>query len=265
VVRGTCNVTGVTSAAAVVNVNESPEVTAHPTSQTICETGSTSFTINTGVTSGAVIQWQVSTDGITYTNLVNNAIYSGVATTTLTLTSVPLSHNGYLYRARVTGSCAGAEAFSNVAILTVQQSPVITVDPVGTTVCEGNTINLSVTATGSGLTYEWFRGVTSLGAPSASNTLTIANATSAEAGSYTVVVRGTCNATGVTSAAAVVNVNESPEVTAHPTSQTICETGNTSFTINTGVTSGAVIQWQVSTDGITYTNLANNAIYTEHE
>ena len=119
----------------------------------------------------------------------------------------------------------------------------ITVDPVGTTVCEGNTINLSVTATGTGLTYEWFRGATSLGAPTTSNTLSIANASAANAGSYTVVVRGTCDATGVTSAAAVVNVNESPEVTAHPTSQTICETGNTSFTINTGSTSGAVIQW----------------------
>src|SRR5690606_29103889 len=262
VVRGTCDATGVTSAVAAVVIHETPEITSHPTNQTICENTGTTFTVNAGVTSGASYQWQVSTNGTTYTSLTNDAFYSGVTTATLTLTNTPLGNNGYLYRARITGSCAGAEVFSNVAILTVQQSPVITTAPSGQTLCEGGTISLSVTAVGTGLTYEWFQDATSLGTPTSSNTFTINNATSSNAGNYTVVVRGTCNATGVTSAVAAVVIHETPEITSHPTHQTICENTGTALTVNAGVTSGASYQWQVSTNGTTYTSLTNDAFYS---
>src|SRR5204863_38663 len=140
---------------------------------------------------------------------------------------------------------------SNVATLTVQQSPVINTQPATQTICEGNAIILNVSASGAGLTYEWFQGATSLGAASATaSTLTINNATASNAGNYTVVVRGTCNpTTGVTSAIAAVTIQEVPEVTAHPVSQTICEGGNTSFTVSAGITTTPTFQWQVSTDG----------------
>src|SRR5690606_14247346 len=82
-------------------------------------------------------------------------------------------------------------------------------------------------------------------------------ATAANAGNYTVVVRGTCSATGVTSAIAVVVVQESPEITAHPSNQTICEGGNTTFTVSAGITTTPTYQWQVSTDGgSSYTDIA---------
>src|SRR5690606_3122271 len=173
-----------------------------------------------------------------------DAFYSGVTSATLTLTNTPLGNNGYLYRARITGSCAGAEVFSNVAILTVQQSPVITTAPSGQTLCEGGTMSLSVTAIGTGLTYEWFQDATSLGAPTSSNTLTINNATSPNAGNYTVVVRGTCDATGVTSAVAAVVINKIP--TALASNENICSGSTTSIPIsNPNGVLGTTFTWTI--------------------
>ncbi len=76
------------------------------------------------------------------------------------------------------------------------------------------------------------------------------------------LVKGTCNATGVLSSVATLTVNEQPEITAQPVGPVICEGNNTSFTVNAGVTTGATYQWQVSANGGTsYTNVSNGGIY----
>ena len=62
-------------------------------------------------------QWQVSHDGgITFTDLTNDGIYSGVTSATLTLTNVPISMDGKQYKVKVSN---GSEAVSNAAALTV--------------------------------------------------------------------------------------------------------------------------------------------------
>src|SRR5690606_11745084 len=171
------------------------------------EDGTTTFTVNAGDTESPVFQWQVNrNDGAGYVDLVNDTEHDDVTTATLTVQYTPYSFNGYLYRAKVTSSATcTATAFSNAAVLTVQEKPVIDVQPVSQTLCEGSTISLSVTAHGTGLTYQWFRDGASLGAASATaTTLTITNANATHAGDYTVVVRGTCDATGVTSSVAAI-------------------------------------------------------------
>lgn len=81
------------------------------------------------VSQGDIYQWQVSTDGgITYTDLADNAIYSGSSTTTLTITAAPLSMHGYLYRLRTSNLsyvCA-PEVISDAATLSVVIQTVIT-------------------------------------------------------------------------------------------------------------------------------------------
>jgi len=50
-------------------------------------------------------QWQVSTDGgVTWNNLSDNSVYSGSATASLTIHSVPFSMSGYQYQAILTNS-----------------------------------------------------------------------------------------------------------------------------------------------------------------
>ena len=102
--------------------------------------------------------------------------------------------------------------------MTVQQNPVITVNPVTQTVCEASNVTFSVTATGTGLTYQWQKGGVDIGGQTAS-TLTLTGVTASDAGNYRVVVKGTCDATGVTSAVATLTINEQPEIDNHDTAR----------------------------------------------
>jgi len=81
--------------------------------------------------------------------------------------------------------------------------PAITAGPVGATKAVGEAITFSVTATGTGLAYQWQKdGVDIPGATGAS--YSISSVHSSDAGDYTVVVTGTCGS--VTSAIATLVV-----------------------------------------------------------
>ena len=88
--------------------------------------------------------------------------------------------------------------------LAVQDSIMITVQPLGATVCEGSGTVFSVTASGTGpLAYQWrWNGATIAGATS--SIYAIAAATPASAGAYDVTVSGSC--ISVTSDPAILTV-----------------------------------------------------------
>ncbi len=262
---GVCIPATVTSNDAVVTVDEIPEIITQPTVSTICEGGNTTFTVDAGITSNPTYQWQVSTNGgASYSNLTNTGIYSTVTTNTLTITSATATEDGNLYRVVVSGSCAPSLTSDAVA-LTVDSPAAITTQPTASqTLCEGASLNLSVTATGTDLTYQWLKD----GAPIATatnSTYTIASVAAADAATYTVEVTsaGVCIPATVTSNDAVVTVDEIPEIITQPTVSTICEGGNTTFTVDAGITSNPTYQWQVSTNGgASYSNLTNTGIYS---
>jgi endoglucanase len=59
---------------------------------------------------GNTYQWQVSTNnGTSYNNISNGALYTGVATDTLTLNNAPSTMYGYLYRCTINGSTTGSQ------------------------------------------------------------------------------------------------------------------------------------------------------------
>ena len=87
---------------------------------------------------------------------------------------------------------------------TTALAPSITTQPTNQTVTAGDTATFTVVASGTGpLTYQWKRGTTNVGTNSA--TLTLTNAQTGDAGSYTVVV--TNSAGTATSNAATLSVN----------------------------------------------------------
>src|SRR5207253_3626316 len=122
-----------------------PTINTNPSNATICENANTTFTVAaTGATS---IQWQVD-QGSGFNNITNNAIYSGATTTTLTLTAVPVSFNGFIYRAVATNG--GGSTNSGSATLTVNPLPVtptlLLKTPTSNNVADGTNVSATFNA-----------------------------------------------------------------------------------------------------------------------
>ena len=103
------------SNAATLTINPTPSITTQPSNVSINNGGNTTITAQASNATG--YQWQLDNGG-GFNNLANTAPYSGVTTTTLTITNATLGMNGYIYRLVATGGCAPA-ANSNGATLTV--------------------------------------------------------------------------------------------------------------------------------------------------
>lgn len=185
------------------------------------------------------------------------------ATTTATVTS---------YTATTTRLGCTGSATVNV---TTNALPAITTQPAPATqtICPGFNVVYSVGATGTGLTYQWRKnGVNlvngvqasgSLVSGATTNSVTLIGVVAADAGTYTVVVSGTCTPS-VTSSNAVLVVAAAPTISTQPTSRTVCEGLPTTFTVAaTGTPTPTIFQWQVSTNGGgTWTNLTTGGSYT---
>ncbi len=233
--QGTYNVT-VTSGActatgnATVNEDGAPTVSVSASQSTICE-GETTVLTASGADS---YSWSPATDLD--------------ATTGITVNASPTADIMYT----VTGTTAGCSASANVSI-TVNPITVITSQPISTTVCEGDNITFTVTATGSNLSYQWKKGTTNVGTDNASYTIT--GVVSADAADYTCVLSGACG--NVTSNAATLTVNPTTVITSQPTSSTVCEGDNVTFSV-TATGSNLSYQWKKGTTNVG----ADNASYT---
>lgn len=235
-------------------------ITASPVSVSTCAGNNTSFSVTASGTTPAY-QWQVNT-GSGFTNLTNTAPYSGVTTSTLTITGVTAGMNNYQYRCVVSNGCTAA-INSSAATLTVGVSASITGQPANSTICENANTSFSVTATGA-TSYQW-QVNTGSGFTNLSNsapysgvttaTLTITGATAGLSGYQYRCVLGSCGGS-LNSNAATLNISVPVSITTQPASASLCD--GASHTISL-VTTGTVIsyQWQLSTNGgSTWTNLA---------
>jgi gliding motility-associated-like protein len=112
-----------------------------PVSVQVCQTLSASFTVNP--TAADSYQWQISTDGgTTWTNLTNNANYSGTTAISMTVSNVSPATPNHQYRVvlnRIGNSCG---LISNPATLTTFPLPVITT-PINLVQCDVDTDGIS--------------------------------------------------------------------------------------------------------------------------
>ncbi len=218
---------------------------------TICNGSSTTLT-QTGGTLGTGASWEWHTNN-TYTALVNtntnaNASYSPAPTVTTTYWLRAINTGGYTCTPITNGPVGGVT-------VTVNNPVAITGQPAAVTLCAGvQTGTMTVTATGTGLTYQWRRNGSNLSnsAPYsgvATSTLTITNPAVGDAGSFDVVVSGTAPCTPVTSSAVALTVNPLPAaptpVTASPTS--FCLASNT-IQLN-ATAAGSTIYWYTVASG----------------
>jgi hypothetical protein len=239
VVSGTCPGTA-TSANASLTINLSPIITLQPSNQTVCEGNAATFTVNASG-SGLTYQWRQGTSG-----LVNGGNISGATSSTLIIDPATSADASTDYNVVITGGCPLSSTSAD-ATLTINTAPVITVQPIDVTVCEGSPATLSVNATGTGLTYQWRQGTNNMingarvsGATAASVTFdpTLSGDASAD---YNVIVTGTCGVE--TSVNTNLTIDISPAIALQPTNQIVCEGGTATF--NVGATgTGLTYQWR---------------------
>ncbi|MBK7710503.1 MAG: PKD domain-containing protein [Bacteroidales bacterium] len=139
--------TTVTSNDADLTVNTPPEIVTQPKDTTICMNTGATFSV-TATGTNITYQWQVNR-GAGFVNVVNDANFSGSNLNTLTITNAPGTFNKYIFRVIVGGIC-GVPVYSNFAVLRVNNPPVVTLNPVNKSICDGSG-PLLFSANGSGM------------------------------------------------------------------------------------------------------------------
>ena len=234
-----------------------------------------------GSTVGTLDNWTltITNPGVYTSTLVgpeaNETItYSGTNNRNVAISMTPPAGVNNYYVETI--DAIGCSNISSAIATTVNTAPAITVQPTApAAVCSGNgTRTISVTATGAGLTYSWRRAgvaLTNGGVISGQGTatLTLTNPLAANAGSYDVVITGTCSPTATSTAVSLTvnpNLPASVSIVSNDADNTICAGTSVSFNatpVNGGTPS---YQWRwngtnVGTNSATYTTtgLGNNA------
>jgi hypothetical protein len=240
----------VNSATATVTVNSScavPVITAQPQSTTITSGGQTTLMV-TATGTGLTYQYYFGASGNTASPIAGAtgpALIVAPGTTTS-------------YWVRVGNSCGSVN--SATATVTVNSSctvPVITAQPQSVTISSGGQTTLRVSATGTGLTYQYYFGATgNTASPIAGATgpaLIVAPGTTT---SYWVRVSNSCGS--VNSATATVTVSGGctvPVITAQPQSVTINSGGQTTLMVSATGT-GLTYQYYFGASGNTASPIA---------
>ncbi len=151
------------------------------------------------------------------------------------------------------GGCSDVPVTTNV---TIYEKVILTTQPENTRICEGSEAQFEVTATGEGLSYQWYKVSATSGNEVSNGTnsvLNLSGISTADAGDYIVVVSGTEPCSSVTSEAALLTVDPSISIESQPVSTTICEgeTISLNVTASAGTYSGTDFsyQWYKGTPG----------------
>jgi hypothetical protein len=123
-------------------------------------------------------------------------------------------------------------------------NPVISTQPASQTVTQNSSVTFSVSAGGSGLTYQWQKNGVNI-ATATGSSFTINSAQVTDSGNYTVVVTNSTGST--TSNAAVLLVTAPPAFTLQPVSQTSVANGfSVVFTVAASGSPAPTFQWRLN-------------------
>ena len=207
-----------------------PQLTAQPQPATVCEGQSVVLSVGAQGTA-LTYQWRRNGQNIPG---ATQATYQFVAT---------LSDAG-IYDVVVSNACGSVT--SDTVRVTVKERPRITQQPPASlTVCVGQSVTLRVTATGTGLRYQWRRNGTPIPGATQSS-YTIAAVQPADSGIYDVVVSGECEPPAY-STQAELRVTGPPQIVEHPQSQSVRVGQSVTFRVQA---QGQNLQYQWRKNGV---------------
>lgn len=132
----------------------SVSINQQPANVSICITGNASFSVT--ATNALSYQWQMNS-GPGWTDIADNATYSGSQTNNLTATGVTTAMNTYLYRCVVSNNCGPVYTTTATLFVSLPVSPAITITANGNSICAGTPV-IFMAATINGGTapvYQW--------------------------------------------------------------------------------------------------------------
>ena len=135
-----------------------PVFNTQPSPQSIYVGGTANFVVAIGGFPDPTVQWQrLAAGGGFWTDLTNGGSYSGVNTTTLTVSNATLGMSGEQFRCYISNSYSWN--MSNVVALTVTPiTPIITSDPVNREASPGGSPTFTISVTGAPTpTLQWQR------------------------------------------------------------------------------------------------------------
>lgn len=191
------------------------------------------LSVNTAT--GVITGTPTTTGTFTITASANNVTGTGAtATLALTVNAAPTGGGG--------GGGGGGGAGGGGTVAT---APVITAQPASQSVNDGANVTFTAGAAGTGpLAYQWRKdGAAIAGATSAS--LTLSNVTTADTGTYTVVVTNSAGSATTTGATlTVTGLITPPAIAAQPAAQTAPVGGSATFTVAATGTAPLTYQWR---------------------
>ena len=137
-----------TSNTLAYTVSVAPAVTTQPANQTVTAGQAASFSAAATGTPAPTVQWQLSTNGSTWSTI------GGATGTTYAIASTTAADNGHQFRAVFTNGAGTAT--TNAASLVVSSPPAVVTQPANQSVQTGNSATFSAKATGSSvLAVQW--------------------------------------------------------------------------------------------------------------
>ncbi|MBI5218115.1 MAG: T9SS type A sorting domain-containing protein [Bacteroidia bacterium] len=260
-----CNNTTVHS---IITVYPIPNASATPPSQSICTFSTATIGLSSNV-NGAQFSWTaayapVITGAANGTgSVISQSLYNtGNNPEDVTYTIIPGYHN-----------CFGTPI---TAIITVNPYPVVSANPTNSSICSGETTNISLTSSISYTSYTWtaLSPAQITGAADGSGSIIFQTLTNSDIAPHQVTYHVIPSASGCTGSAVniSVEVKPKPEATIAAASDTVfCMGGSVILTANAG--SGLTYQWQKNENNIynatgsSYTAAANgsyNALVTNN-
>ena len=233
VTNTTTNCAATSTPPTVLSLDPLPTAAVTPTgTRAICQGDSLQLSATTA--SGVSYQWKNGT-----TNVGTNSTY--------------YAKTGGDYTVTVTNTGTSCRATSAITTVNINTLPTVTVSPTGNqAICQGDSLQFVATS-GSGVSYEWKLGTTTVGSNSATYYASLP-------GSYTVKVTNTTTNCAVTSTpATTLSVNSLPAATVSVGGPAIVCAGD-SVVLTAGTGTGYSYQWK---DGTTNVSTGGN-VYAAH-
>ncbi len=228
------NIAGmVDSITSAVTVQEAPSFVSHPQNQTVSLGSSVMLTAEVRGLPAPTYQWYRGVSGDLSQPLVGEDLAE---------LSIPSVQEDAAYWVRASNSAGTSN--SDTATITVRQAPVITTQPVNTTILVGETAGFTVAASGiPAPSYQWFsgmRGDTSTPVVGATGP-TLTTPPLSEDGRYW--VRVTNVAGTVDSHEALATVHQLPEITSQPQGGTILHGDTFTLSVSASGIPAPTYQW----------------------